>query len=148
MYDDTLAKRPWRSHEPFPKEQILRIACSGCPQELIYSIKMRLPQGGRIFTSCSSSLKYSCLPAQASLLVTLLILISSSTKIIINGFCLRHLQSTDRTVSLRLGHLRGKTIINRFLTPSGRFATCCCSGCPQELITSVFACVSAQGNLA
>ena len=26
-------------------------------------------------------------------------------------------------VSLRLGHLRGKTILNRFLTPSGRYAT-------------------------
>ena len=30
-----------------------------------------------------------------------------------------------QTFSLRLGHARGKTILNRFLTPSRRFATRC-----------------------
>ena len=38
------------------------------------------------------------------------------------------------TVSLRLGHTRGKTIINRFLRPSCRFATSEMEACGASLV--------------
>ena len=73
---------------------------------------------------CSSSLKHSRFTSQASLLMTLLVLILSSAKTVINCFCSRHLQSSDRTVSPRgRSRSRENNAPCCFLTLSRRFAT-------------------------